>query len=154
MLTIIGVDPGLEGAFAIWQDGDIIRVDDLPRFQKSLDPYSLQAEFARWRVDLAMLEEVHAMPKQGVASTFTFGRAYGTIEGVLGALRISVKHVRPRVWQQAHGITSKTSSLEKAVRRFPEWTPALARKRDHNRADAILIAAYGVDIYKQMREDV
>jgi crossover junction endodeoxyribonuclease RuvC len=154
MLTIVGVDPGLNGAFAVWQDGDIIRLDDIPRFEKSLNAYAFQAELARWRIDLAMIEEVGPMPKQGVSSTFTFGRAYGTIEGVFGALQVPVQHVRPRVWQKHFSLTARTSALEKAVRLFPEWEPGLRRKKDHNRADAILIADYAVHVYKELREAV
>ena len=94
------------------------------------------------------------MPKQGVSSTFTFGRAYGVLEGILGALKIPHQHVKPRVWQKRYGLTARTSSLEKAIRLFPERLLSLTHKKDHNRADAMLIADYAVHVYKELRENV
>ena len=154
MVTILGIDPGLNGAFAVWQDGRIACLDDLPRFKKSLNAHAFAATLRTFHIDFAMVEEVHSMPHQGVASTFVFGRAYGAIEGVLSALRIPHQHVRPRVWQKRHSLTAKTSSLEKAIRLFPACQPRLTRKLDHNRADAILIAEHAVHVYKELRENV
>ena len=154
MVTILGIDPGLNGAFAIWRDGDIAWVSDLPRFPKSLNVHGFVAVLQGYSIDFAMLEEVHAMPKQGVTSMFTFGRACGAIEGVLGALQIPYQHVRPRVWQKRHSITAKANAVEKAVRLFPSCAASLTRKLDHNRADAILIAEHAVHVYKELRENV
>jgi crossover junction endodeoxyribonuclease RuvC len=154
MTTILGVDPGLNGAYAIWRDGEIIQVDDLPRFAKSLNAHALADTLRNYSIDFAMIEEVHAMPRQGVSSTFTFGRACGVLEGILGALKIPHQHVRPRVWQKRYSLTSKTSSFEKAIRLFPERLSSLGRQKDHNRADAMLIADHAVHVYKELRENV
>jgi crossover junction endodeoxyribonuclease RuvC len=154
MTTILGIDPGLNGAYAIWRDGEMIFVNDLSRFEKSLNAHSFADMLRSYHVDFAMIEEVHAMPKQGVSSTFTFGRAYGVLEGILGALKIPHQHVKPRVWQKRYGLTARTSSLEKAIRLFPERLLSLTHKKDHNRADAMLIADYAVHVYKELRENV
>jgi crossover junction endodeoxyribonuclease RuvC len=154
MLTIVGIDPGLNGAFAIWRDGGVIRLDDIPRFAKSLNIYAFSKEFTNCKIDFALIEDVHAMPRQGVSSTFTFGRALGAVEGMLAGWGVPISHVRPREWMKHYSLTPHVTALQRAVERFPEWTSSLTRKRDHNRADAILIAGYGVHVYKRLREDV
>lgn len=154
MTTVLGIDPGLNGAFAIWRDGQIVSVDDIPRFEKSLDIRTFVAMLRFYKIDFAMIEQVNAMPGQGVSSTFTFGRACGALEGVLSVLGIPHEHVRPRVWQKRFSLTSKTSSIEKAIRLFPARAPSLGRQKDHNRADAILIACHAVHVYKELRENV
>ena len=137
----IGIDPGASGALAgLDPMGQVVEVLDYDGEQAAAkvlrdlqQRYSLQAA----------LEQVHAMPKQGVSSSFKFGMAFGAWVGVLAALGVPYRLVPPTVWQKGRvrktdGPDPKTRSLTAARRMFPE--ASLARKKDDGRADALLIA--------------
>ena len=131
-----GIDPGKTGAIAF--------MDDKGNFSQVHDFSEASAEVKRLATDIQFcyLEEVHAMPKQGVVSTFTFGENFGWWKGFLTGLGIPFKTIRPQDWQKGlvpkrGGMTDKPS-LDVARQMYPE--APLPRKKDHNRADAILIA--------------
>lgn len=131
----VGIDPGKTGAAAFFsEDGTFIDVVDFS------DVFVVLAQ-RRADIILAYLEEVHSMPKQGVVSTFNFGMNYGWWQGVLTGLGIPYITIRPQEWQK--GLVPKKEnksdkpSLEVARSMFPD--APLSRKKDHNRADAILI---------------
>ena len=132
----IGIDPGKTGAFAVIDnDGKFVEVVD---FDEALPRLKLLAP----SIQFGYLEEVHAMPKQGVSSTFSFGTNYGWWRGVLQALEIPFKTVRPQDWQKGvvpkkGGLTDKPG-LDIARQMFPG--APLSLKKHHNRADAILLA--------------
>lgn len=133
----IGIDPGKTGAMAIInEDGSFFQVSD---FEESF--YALQD---RCRDDdyMAYLEEVHSMPKQGVASTFAFGENFGWWKGILQAFGVPFKTIRPQDWQKGlvpkRGTLTDKPSLSVARQLYPE--APLNLKKHHNRADAILIA--------------
>lgn len=91
------------------------------------------------------IEEVHSMPKQGVASTFSFGKCFGAILGVLAALGVPYELVSPKMWRKMMGVRGdKDESRMIAMRLFPWLQDRLSRKADHNIAEAILIASYGM----------
>lgn len=96
---------------------------------------------------VAVLEAVHAMPDQGVSGVFRFGESYGVLRGVLGALNIPIVDVAPAVWKRHHGLlkTEKDAARALAIRKWPAADADLKRKKDIGRADALLIAAFGVD---------
>lgn len=143
-MIIIGIDPGLNGAIALLRHGQLVYADDLPVVDKRISAQLLTDWFHDIqpdRPDLAIIEKVHAMPKQGVVSTFNFGRALGTIEGVLGALRIPTIHTPPTTWKRLAGITAdKNTARQKAIDLWPEQAHLFARIKDADRAEAALLA--------------
>lgn len=148
----IGIDPGLKGAIAAIAGNELVDVYDMPTTKalgkgRIVDTSEL-AHILRWiKQDYThvtvYLENVHSMPNQGVASTFTFGRGFGAIEGVLGALELQCNYVTPESWKRLAGLVGKEkdASRTKALSLFPY--AELERKKDVDRADAILIAWYG-----------
>jgi crossover junction endodeoxyribonuclease RuvC len=140
--SYIGIDPGQSGAIALLPDDDLPQVEDWPG-----DPSSAAEVLKDWSMDneiqLVALEAVSAMPKQGVASTFKFGALFGTWQGIIAALGLPCLMPRPTEWQKglvrkSDGPDPKTRSLAVARRLFPD--AELSRKKDHGRADALLIA--------------
>jgi len=139
----IGIDPGTKGAAVlINRNGYVDHVDFEDGFAAAARWFITTA--ALYSPALTVLESVHAMPRQGVSSTFKFGRAAGWAQGILDGLCLPYLMVRPQEWQKGL-IPRKTGakdkpSLEVARRLFP--TAPLNRKKDHDRADAILLARY------------
>lgn len=89
------------------------------------------------------MEQVHAMPRQGVSSTFAFGKACGMIDGVVAARGLPVTYVTPHKWKKAMGVTAdKNSSRQAAINLWPSEAELFKRVRDADRAEAALIAQY------------
>lgn len=154
-LLCIGIDPGVDGAVAVVFNGQHLMLSDIPtvsrgksRAHRVIDPAGLAKILQPFRdADLAVLESVSAMPKQGVSSVFSLGESLGCIRGVLGAMQIPVEMVAPARWKKHFGLTSdKELSRSHAINRFP--TADLHRKKDHNRAEALLLALYGETLNK------
>lgn len=150
-MIIIGIDCGVTGAIAIL-DGQTAVVNDMPvaTVGKTRKRSEVMAGELCRILDvydagdcLAYIEEVSAMPGQGVSSMFGFGVSYGIVRGVLAGLYISTTLVSPQAWKRHHGLigTDKDAARAVASRLFPG--ASLARKKDVGRADALLIAAYG-----------
>jgi crossover junction endodeoxyribonuclease RuvC len=143
--TIFAIDPGLNGAFAVMCEGKILAVENLPRFEKSLDLHELtrlvKDEYPTQR---GIIEHVFAMPRQGVSSTFVFGSAYGACRGVLAACGLPYTLVTPRKWKQFFHLNGKNkpASRELAIRLHPECAFQLRRQGDHDKAEAVLLAHY------------
>jgi crossover junction endodeoxyribonuclease RuvC len=143
-----GIDPGLAGGIAVLDtDGRPLLCESLPvcgtGAARRIDAAELVRMLAPYaaRIRLALVEAVAAMPRQGVSSTFRFARATGAIEGTLAALGVPIEHVTPSTWKRRLGLTSdKEQTRGKAVALFPEID--LHRRCDHNRAEALLLAAY------------
>lgn len=136
----IGIDPGKTGAMAVLNDqGKLVDVKD---FQECFMPLKEAITAMGVESYIAYLEEVHSMPKQGVASTFAFGENFGWWKGILQAFGISFKTVRPQDWQK--GLVPKKNNLTDkpglAVARQLYPDAPLNLKKHHNRADAILLA--------------
>jgi crossover junction endodeoxyribonuclease RuvC len=145
-MLICGIDPGLSGAWGMidhngkyWSCGDMHHDDD-----GVLDTEKIWSEMcqARDRQDcIVFLEKVHSMPKQGVASTFKFGMAFGGAQALMYRFKSSFAYVTPQVWKKAFKIDSdKKVSLALARELFP--LAPLARVKDGGRAEALLIAEY------------
>lgn len=135
----LGIDPGKAGGLAVVSKG-LLYATNMPEHPTLLaDVVSGLTEL----YDLeAVVEKVHSMPKQGVASTFTFGTGYGVILGVLAALRVPTHHVPPSVWRVAvlgRGAT-KDAARAKAMDLWPSCSGQFARKKDDGVAEAALIA--------------
>lgn len=152
---IVGVDPGVTGAVAFLYDSGEAQLFDIPVRQRfggkyrQIDAQELAGLFLAFHVPpLAYVEEVHAMPKQGVTSTFGLGQSAGIIEGVLAALDIVVIHSKPQIWKKHFNLirAEKDASRLLAIRLYPKLATQLSRKKDHGRAEALLIARYGQDM--------
>jgi crossover junction endodeoxyribonuclease RuvC len=140
---VLGIDPGANGAACVMTlSGAVIQIIEFSR-NTERDIADAVAEFAP-QIRMAYLEKVHAMPKQGVSSTFKFGNGFGFIRGVLTALKIPFQEISPHTWQKNMDCASKGNknvTKSKAQQLFPD------EKITHGKADAILIAEYGRRLY-------
>jgi crossover junction endodeoxyribonuclease RuvC len=145
---VAGLDPGLSGAIGfLWPASpSLVAVENLPLAGQAIDAITLGYRLEEMRPILAVVEQVSALPKQGVASTFKFGQAYGAILGVLGALRIPHQLVVPGRWKRHFRLgPDKEQARALALRTWPDCRD-LSRKKDHGRAEALLLAKFGADV--------
>lgn len=153
----LGIDPGATGAIAALADGAYYDVLDMPVTagrEENGRGHVDGGVLADWLREMsrrnpgaafdAVIEQVGARPGQGVTSMFRFGEAYGTVRGALGALGIAFRVVSPNLWKPRMGLVgpAKDSAREMAAHRFPAAATKLARKKDHGRAEALLIAKW------------
>lgn len=143
MTYTIGVDPGMKGAVAVLDDtGQLVTVHDMPCAGAGVSA-QLLAHLEDWRnIDATVvIEDVHAMPKQGVTSSFGFGRSKGVVEGVFaGALR-PIVYIAPSTWKRHLRLTKdKGACRQRAVELWPNHAGLFARVKDDGRAEAALIA--------------
>lgn len=151
-MRVLGVDPGLGGALALIETSlDHLVVHDMPvapsgtRGRREITPVLLANMIRALDPDVAYLELVHAMPKQGVTSVFTFGQGYGMLRGVLGALSVPTHLVRPEAWKRVLRLDQdKAGARAMAINLFPRHATLFARAKDHDRAEAALLAWVGV----------
>lgn len=163
-MKIIGIDPGLDGACAIVESGKVTDIYDIPTFEVSVGVAGSGGKRKRRRridsaglirflqkhtdTDFVILEEVNARPGMHVVAMFTFGRTLGIIETAVMAAGIPMHYVPPHVWKKELRVTpDKDSSRMRAGDMFPEAWEWWERKKDHNRAEAALIAYYGGQKY-------
>lgn len=149
-MSVVGIDPGNSGAIAILRDDGSLDAIDMPVVDKVVNGTLLHGALVILAgddpVDLVVIERVSSMPKQGVASTFKFGRAFGIAEGVVAGLAWRHTLVTPQTWKKAMGCTSdKERSRRLAIERWPESAHLFARKKDDGRAEAALMAVYGLE---------
>jgi crossover junction endodeoxyribonuclease RuvC len=153
---IVGIDPGLDGAVCIYRSDKSILIEDTPTMQVKKAGGKLKSEYLTTAMaDLLVslpppethvfIESVHSMPKQGVASTFTFGKGYGIWIGIVAAYGFPVTFVTPQAWKKflMQGIHDKDAARLRAMQLYPSMMPVLKRKKDIGRADALLIMHYG-----------
>jgi crossover junction endodeoxyribonuclease RuvC len=143
--VVIGIDPGLSGAIAALDaiDGRLIWVEDMPALGKRVNAAHLADLLEGERIVTAAVEAVHAMPRQGVSSSFNFGVSLGIVLGVLGALDVPVTHPTPAAWKKAMGVTAdKASSRRRATDLWPAMSGTFARVKDDGRAESALIARH------------
>jgi len=155
---ILGVDPGLKGAACVLECADgnpsVLLLADLPvvrfsdgRVKNRLDGASLAQMLAPFAGDvrMAVVERVGARPGEAASGAFSFGYTSGVIAGALGALEIPITLVQPAVWKRAMGLASadKDAARARAIELFPVLASDLARKKDHDRAEAVLMAEHG-----------
>jgi len=150
---IIGIDVGLNGAIAMLNGESLNDVVDMPtvtldrngKAKRQISIPELVAIIDDFKPDEAYCERVFAMSGQGVTSVFSFGRSLGAIEGILGARLIKTTLVTPQAWQKAMGVSGgKDGARARAMEVFP-WSAGLFKRvKDDGRADAALIAAWGL----------
>ncbi len=159
----IGIDPGLDGAIAVICDGGITLLDT-PTIssgkKRDMDLYAivrLLKGFTCSQDALVSIEAVHSMPGKGVSSTFAFGKGFGMWLGILAALSIPHQAVTPQRWKGImlrDGGKEKDAARVKAMQLFPQIADQISRKRDHGRADALLIAAWAQGIVNASRTTI
>ena len=145
--AVVGIDPGLTGAIAYVTASTLVVVD-MPVCDGDVDPYELtQTIINLGPVDVVALEAVHSMPRQGLASTFRFGKGYGTIIGVLAALERPVVRVAPTTWTKAMRVgPDKDAHRMRCKELWPAGADLFSRKKDDGRADAALIAWWAMHL--------
>ena len=151
----MGIDPGVSGAIAILDGADLLDAFDVPvvetqsgkKKKRRISPEMLVAEIEEHIDYLARvyIEDVHAMPGQGVTSMFTFGEAAGLIRGVCAGLRVPVHLISPITWKRGMKLqgAGKDASRAMAARMWPQRAGLFKRQRDDGRAEAALLAHYG-----------
>jgi crossover junction endodeoxyribonuclease RuvC len=145
---ILGIDPGISGAIAFYfpEYPERISTEDMPIADGQVDAVTLSKRLTIMAPDICVMERVGAMPGQGVSSTFKFGRAFGTAIGVVGALKLPLIFVAPTKWKGHFRLSAdKEQSRALALRLFPAISEQFERKKDHNRAEAALIARYSAE---------
>ena len=153
-MKLIGIDPGLNGAIVIMENNKVLSVFDMPvmsegkknkRQLNSAQLVRIIKENTLANDDInVVVEQVNAMPGQGVTSMFNFGQTFGAIKGVCAALELPIFFVRPAKWKKHFELinASKDSSRTKVIEMYPTLSNVLAKKKDVNKSDAILIARY------------
>jgi len=149
----IGIDPGISGAIVVLEDDIPVEWSLMPTMkigsQNRVNAVALAALLRGYGNDnkvFAYVEQVHAMPKQGVASMFSFGHSCGVIAGVLGAFEIPVTYVTPQLWKMRARLTNKDKDAARslAIQMWPHWRELDKKGAGQALADAALIARYGI----------
>jgi len=153
-MKIIGIDPGLNGAIAVLQDNKVKEIFDVPVMPegKKNKRQLNSAQLVKLLKDIisdneevvVIVENVSAMPGQGVTSMFNFGQTFGAIKGICAALGLPIFFVRPAKWKKHFDLinSSKDASRTKAIEMYPSLSDHLSKKKDVNKSDAILIARF------------
>ena len=153
-MIIFGIDPGVSGAISILENKKVIEVFEMPTMidgkkSKRQVNGAQVTNIIKERLDknkeiIVVVEHVNAMPGQGVTSMFNFGQSFGVIKGICSALSLPIYFVRPMKWKKYFNLikTNKDASRTKVIEVYPEISSKLSRKKDSNKADAILIARY------------
>lgn len=148
---IVAIDPGVTGAIAFYFPSapGRIAVDDLPVAAGEIDVAALVRRIQQMGPTLAIIEQVHAMPKNGSIASFKLGMAYGAARAALTAAGVPTHLVTPNAWKKAMrlpgGEEGKEAGRAMAIRLLPASSDRFERKKDHNRADASLIALYAAE---------
>ena len=161
-MLIIGIDPGISGSICFFQDGKIIDVVEMPTMtegkknKKQVNGSQIFNEIL-YRIKKldkkdvkVIIEQVSAMPGQGVTSMFNFGQSFGILKGICSAMQLPMYFVRPAKWKKYFNLinSEKDASRTRAIEIFPYFSGQLSRKKDSNKADAILIASFYYETYK------
>ena len=161
-MLIIGIDPGITGAICFLEDGEIKDVIDMPTMASGnknkkqingsqiFNELSLRIQNHKSENINVVVEQVSAMPGQGVTSMFNFGQSFGILKGICTAMQLPMYFVRPAKWKKYFNLlnSEKDASRTRAIEIFPYFSSQLSRKKDSNKADAILIASFYHETYK------
>ena len=161
-MLIIGIDPGISGSICFFENGKIIDVVEMPTMtegkknKRQVNGAQVYNEILK-RINKSekhnvrvVIEQVSAMPGQGVTSMFNFGQSFGILKGICSAMQLPLYFVRPAKWKKYFGLinSEKDASRTKAIEMFPYYSTYLSKKKDSNKADAILIASFYYETYK------
>ncbi len=155
-MLIIGIDPGITGAICFFENGEVKDVIDMPTMAEGkknkrqingrqiFNEITSRIKIYNSKYINVVVEQVSAMPGQGVTSMFNFGQSFGVIKGICAAMQLPIFFIRPAKWKKHFDLinSQKDSSRTKAIQMFPKISSLLKRKKDANKADAILIASF------------
>ena len=155
-MLIISIDPGITGCICFFKNGKIVDLVEMPNMaegkknKKQVNGSQVYNEIFLRTKDIekkdikVVIEQVSAMPGQGVTSMFNFGQSFGVLKGVCSAMQLPMYFVRPSKWKKYFSLikSEKDASRTKVIEMFPYISSQLSRKKDSNKADAILIALY------------
>jgi len=161
-MLIIGIDPGISGSICFLQDGKIVDVVEMPTMtegkknKKQVNGSQIVNEILEKIKELdkreikVVIEQVSAMPGQGVTSMFNFGQSFGILKGICSSMQLPMYFVRPAKWKKYFNLinSEKDASRTRAIEIFPYFSNQLSRKKDSNKADAILIASFYYETYR------
>ena len=161
-MLIIGIDPGISGSICFFEDGKILEVIEMPvmtegkKNKKQVNGAQIYNEFLK-RINKkddeirVVIEQVSAMPGQGVTSMFNFGQSYGILKGICSAMQLPMFFVRPAKWKKYFNLinSQKDASRTRAIEIFPYFSTQLSKKKDSNKADAILIASFYYETHQK-----
>ena len=161
-MLIIAIDPGINGAICFFENGEVKDVFEMPTMaegkknKRQVNGHQMFNELT-YRIKKyniqninVVVEQVSAMPGQGVTSMFNFGQSFGVIKGICAAMQLPIFFVRPAKWKKHFELinTQKDASRTKAIEKFPKISSILSKKKDSNKADAILIASFYENLLK------
>ena len=161
-MLIIGIDPGISGSICFFKDGKILDVIEMPTMtegkknKRQVNGSQIYNEILK-RIKKVekeeiriVIEQVSAMPGQGVTSMFNFGQSFGILKGICSAMQLPMYFVRPAKWKKYFNLinSEKDASRTRAIEIFPYFSSQLSKKKDSNKADAILIASFYYETYK------
>ncbi len=163
-MLIIGIDPGINGAICFFENGEVKEILDMPNMaegkknKRQINGPQIYNEISKRITNISkkevvvVIEQVAAMPGQGVTSMFNFGQSFGVLKGICSAMQLSMHFVRPAKWKKYFNLinTEKDSSRTKVIEIFPYISSQLSRKKDSNKADAILIASFYNNTYQKV----
>ena len=162
-MLIIGIDPGISGSICFFEDGKVLDAIEMPTMtdgkknKRQVNGAQIYNEILK-RVKKSdkqnvrvVIEQVSAMPGQGVTSMFNFGQSFGILKGICSAMQLPMYFVRPAKWKKYFNLinSEKDASRTKAIEIFPYFSSQLSKKKDSNKADAILIASFFYETYKK-----
>ena len=161
-MLIIGIDPGISGSICFFKDGRILEVIEMPvmtegkKNKKQINGAQIYNEFLK-RINnkdneiRVVIEQVSAMPGQGVTSMFNFGQSFGILKGICSAMQLPMFFVRPAKWKKYFNLinSQKDASRTRAIEIFPYFSTQLSKKKDSNKADAILIASFYYETHQK-----
>ena len=161
-MLIIGIDPGISGSICFFENGKILEVIEMPTMtdgkknKKQVNGSQIYNEISKRIVKIdkneirVIIEQVSAMPGQGVTSMFNFGQSFGILKGICSGMQLSMYFVRPARWKKYFNLinSEKDASRTKAIEIFPYFSSQLSKKKDANKADAILISSFYYETYK------
>ncbi len=161
-MLIIGIDPGISGSICFFKDGKILEVIEMPTMtegkknKRQVNGSQIFNEISKRiskveNLDIrVIIEQVSAMPGQGVTSMFNFGQSFGILKGICSAMQLPMYFVRPAKWKKYFGLinSEKDASRTRAIEIFPYFSSQLSKKKDSNKADAMLIANYYYETFK------
>ena len=161
-MLIIGIDPGISGSICFFEDGKVIDIIEMPSMaegkknKKQVNGSQICNEINSRIKKLnkqeikVVIEQVSAMPGQGVTSMFNFGQSFGVLKGICSAMELPMYFIRPAKWKKYFNLinTEKDASRTKAIQIFPYISSQLSKKKDSNKADAILLASFFFETYQ------
>ena len=163
-MLIIGIDPGISGSICFFDNGKIVDVIEMPTMtdgkknKKQVNGSQIYNEILKRLNNLekkdirVVIEQVSAMPGQGVTSMFNFGQSFGILKGICSAMQLPMYFVRPAKWKKYFNLikSEKDASRTRAIEIFPYFSSQLSKKKDSNKADAILIANFYYETCKKV----